>query len=592
MNDKELAELLERFGCTDGCDDMELADLDKLHTELASRRSALEDSADKDNLTKIGQYTALIAKVESNIAHLRAEFAAEVEKVKSQALGTFNAETEEVAEVAEVEAVVEADDAAIDDSLAKFTAARPSTNVEDEGPGKAFRGKVVYAPNSDAEGNPIGGERLNTSVDLARAISNSIDQLGNFAGRMNVIHGMYENDAAMVQLSAPMDPERTTVELAQAVELYNQRQEEHLTADGSFCAPITPFYSFCDLANEDISTTQQSLPTVRTIRGRVQYMETPTQDQFFDQWDGIDDDLFQGVGTRFTEVDSQAVSAADESTWKQCVEVDCPEQQPPAELEAHYTCVTYKHFTWKAYPEYIDLYTRKALLAHDIKESLSLLRQIQGVAQTGLTFEAFPGSIGGFFLALDTHATAYREAYWLPRTQVLDIVLPEWVLNMLRAAYVRRAEGTEEAEALRASDSFYTSLFASVNLRPNFITGWQRLATSTDGAGTLLDPIAARPDGVAVSNTWPNSFLALLWVPGSVVLLEDPSWNIALERLRDTTLQRQNKYSLFVETFYGLAYPCPYAVQEILFNFCPTGHAAGRETLNCANLTSENSPSS
>ena len=570
MNDKELAELLERFGCSEGCDEMELADLDSLHGELASRRAELEDSTDKANLTKIGQYTALIAKVESNIASIKAEYAAEVEKVKAQALGTFDVSDEVVAEEVAVEEVVETVTAELDDSLAKYATARPAANVE-ESAGRKFEGKVVYAPNMDAEGNPIGGERLNTSVDLSRAISNAVETYGNFKGRMNVVHGMYENDASMVTLSAPMDPERTTVEIDRAITLFNERQAEHITADGSFCAPITPFYSFCDLADESINTTQQSLPTVRTIRGRVQYMETPTQDQFFDQWEGIDNDTFAGIGTRFTEDDSIAVDADDDTTWKQCVEVDCPDQQPPAELEAHYTCVTYKHFTWKAYPEYIDLYTRKALLAHQLKESLSLLAQIQGTAQSGLTFEAFPGSITGFFSALDIHATAYREAYWLAPNQVLDIVLPGWVLNMLRAAYARHSNGNEEVEALRASDALFTSLFASINLRPNFITGWQRLATSTDGSGTLLDPIALRPDGINVSNTWPNSFIALLWVPGSVVLLEDPSWNIALERLRDTVLQRQNKYSLFVETFYGLAYPCPYAVQEILVNFCPTG---------------------
>jgi hypothetical protein len=293
-------------------------------------------------------------------------------------------------------------------------------------------------------------------------------------------------------------------------------------------------------------------------------------------------DTFAGVGTRFTESDSQNVDPDDPETWKQCVFVDCPDQQPVAEISALYTCVEYAHFTFKAYPEYVNLFIQKALQAHVLKNSLTLLADVEAQAEVVPGIQAVPNTVNGFFNALDIQFSAYRDAFWLDRTQVIDIVQPRWVLNMLRHALANRTKENELA-AIRTADSVLQGLYASVYLRVNFVDGYERLAVSTDGDGITNTPIVP----LAGTNLWPSTVPTLAWVPGSVVRLVDPSWNIGLERLRDTALQRRNAYSLFMETFDGLAYPCPYPIQSFDLEFCPAGTAFADESLNCATLVGE-----
>ena len=578
--DKELTALLERFKCADGCDELSVAELGTVKERLTAWQTDLEEAADEANLEKIGKLEILIASVDEKVAEVKAEFAAKADAIKGKAKADFAAEVDDDA-ADEADEDVSSDDEVADADeefdLSDFTPERPVVNADE---GKNIAGKVMVATATKEDGTKVFDGEVKTSLDLTKALARATEKYGRAEGRIPVVAGVYDNASFQV-IDGGDDDYMATVKMLKAVDEFKARQDAWLTADGSFCAPVTPDYSFCDLSDTDLDLFQASLPSVRTIRGRVQYMLTPTNDQFFDGWGGVDDDSFDGVGTLFTEADSIAVDGSNEATWKQCVEVDCPDQGPVAELEAHYTCVEWKHFTWKAYPEYIDLYTRKSLQAHMLKESLHLLQTVQGLAETpGYNIESFPGSVTGFFSALDVHTSAYRDAFWLPRDLVLDIVLPRWVLNMLRAALARRADADEIA-ALKATDALITSLFTSLNLRVNFVTGWQRLASHTDGAGTPVSPVIPATG----ANVWPNTFELLLWVPGAVVLLEDPNWNIGIERLRDTRLQRQNKYSLFTETFYGIGQPCPYPVQQLTVEFCPTGASSARETLNCANLT-------
>lgn len=582
---ERLKALLEQYRCKDDCAALSSAELAELRDELTQARASLIEKQDENDLDLIKQYKVAITAVTNDIDAAKAAFEAKVAEAEEAI--TFSA-AEEAASEDDAEADAgEAKDDSIDLSDFSLDTATGDAEeaVEDE-----VQGKVIVASGFNDDGSRVFDGQVKNSVELTKVLQAGISRFGNMEGRINLIKGVYDNENHVV-LSGD-SAEGNTFQMMQAVKNWEAKQQDHvdrqgLTADGGFCAPVTPDLSFCDLADSNLDLFQASLPSVRTIRGRVQYMETPTQDQFYDKWEGINNDTFEGVGTLFTETDSLAVDPADEDTWKQCVFVDCPEQGPVAELAAHYTCLEYAHFTAKAYPEYIDLYTRKALQAHQIKDSLALLSGVLAVAESVENISAVPGNVAGLFNALDIQATAYREAFWLSRTQVLDIVLPRWVLNMLRAALARRADANEIA-ALQVADNTINALFANYNLRVNFVTGWQRLATSTDGEGATTTPI--RP--AAGVNKWPDSFQAMMWVPGSVVLLEDPSWNIGIERIRDTRLQRRNAYSLFTETFNGLAYPCPYPVQTWDVEFCPTGASSARETLACTDLVNSLTSSS
>lgn len=569
MNRKRLKELLAEFRC-EGCDGLSAKGLGELRDLLVAYQAELEDSAEEQNIPKIAQLQVIADEVSAQIDAVKAEFAAKVAEAKGVKT--------EVDETEVVETAVATTDEEVD--LAQYQTERPAEVAEDGA--HQVQGKVMIYMGTDAKTEkPIFGGVIKDSLDLTKALQLAVSRYSGgigVDGRIDVIRGTYDTTDSVFINSG--DPAEATAAMLRAVEKFEDRQNKlALTASGGFCAPVTPDLSFCDMSDTSLDLFQASLPRVRTIRGRVQYMQTPTNDQFYDQWGGIDSNTFAGVGTYFDETASLAVDPGDSETWKGLVQVDCPEQQDPAELAAHYTNIFYKHFTWKAYPEYVDLFIRKALQAHNLKESLALYSQVAAVAEAVPGVSAEPNSVSGFFSALDVQAAAYRDAFWLQRNQVLDIVQPRWVLNVLRAAIARRSD--DEVAALQTADATLNRLYASIGLRVNFVSGLNRLSVSTDGASNQVSPIVP----TAGVNVWPDAIATLMWVPGSVVLLDNPDWNIGIERLRDTTLQRQNAYSVFAETFSGLAYPCPYPVQSFDVAFCPVGELPPRADTTCTEVS-------
>lgn len=553
MNRTELYKLLKDFGCTD-CEGLSVQKLKELRDGLVEWQTELENDMSDDALAQITKIEGFLTNVNERIDTETAAWQAKVNEAKNRTKVPADAIADE----------------------------QPEAPVAEDG-STEIEGKVLVATGVDGDGKRVFDGQIRTSLQLAKTIAAAVGRYGAGAGvdgMIPVVAGRFGGDYQVIESGD--SAEAATAKMLKAVQQFNERQAamyNGLTADGGFCAPITPDLSFCDLSDSNLDLFQASLPSIRSTRGRVQYMQTPTNDQFFDQFGGIDDDSFVGVGTLFTETDSIAVDPDDDSTWKGFIEVDCPEQQDPAEISAHYTNVRFRHFTWKAYPEYVELFLRKALQAHNLKESLSLYAQVLAASETVAGVAAVPGSVAGFFTALDTQFAAYRDAFWLPRNQVIDTVLPRWVLNVLRQALARKTVENEVA-ALQVADATINGLFASINVRVNFVTGTHRLAVSTDGAGNTVSPIVP----AAGVNLWPDRVPVLAWVPGSVVHLNDPDWNIGIERLRDTTLQRQNAYSVFTETFSGLAYPCPYPVQSFDVEFCPAGDRSPVGDYVCTDL--------
>lgn len=562
MDRERLTELLKQFRCADGCDALSAKSLGELRDLLVAYQAELEESGDDAAIDKIAQTQTVLDEVSAAYGTAKAEFDAKVAAAKG----------------VKSEAVEDAENADEEIDISEFQSERPAT--AEDGSLKVA-GKVMIATGRDPEGKLTFDGEVGSSLELTKALQRAMQRYSSgmgVDGPISVVRGTY--DTSNDQVIENEDPYETTAKMMAAVRDFEARQAEmSLTASGGFCAPVTPDYSFCDLSDTNLDLFQASLPRVRTTRGRVQYMNTPTNDQFYDQWGGIYDNTFAGVGAYFDETASLAVDPDNSATWKGLVQVDCPTQQDPEELSAHYTNVYWKHFTYKAYPEYVDLFIRKALQAHQLKESISLYNRVVTQAESVAGISAVPNSVSGYFAALETQAAAYRDAFWLPRNQVLDTVQPRWVLNVLRIALTRGSQGTQdELAALQVADATINRLFASIGIRVNFVSGINRLAVSTDGAGNQVTPIVPS----AGVNLWPDAVPVLMWVPGSVVLLDNPDWNIGIERLRDTTLQRQNAYTLFTETFSGLAWPCPYPIQHFPIDFCPLGERVERVTVNCA----------
>jgi hypothetical protein len=152
-------------------------------------------------------------------------------------------------------------------------------------------------------------------------------------------------------------------------------------------------------------------------------------------------------------------------------------------------------------------------------------------------------------------AAAHRNFYRLEDNQAYRMVLPRWVLDALRADLLLGAgfaSGDDAPGMFAAADALITGWFT----QRNFNISWHldgRPAT-TAGAGEVgmaNQFYAAWADNGAVPD-FPAQVEALMWVEGEMIHLDGGTLDLGV--VRDSTLNQNNRYKQFSETFEGVAH--------------------------------------
>jgi hypothetical protein len=524
-------------------------DIDAVRAEKARREEmALEHVARRE---------ALQARVHGNPEEVTSEDASDA--------GTFAVEeTTEVTENSTTQDIPEKNDAVVA-STSHYSPAqtRPRETVAKRKINVSLSGIQSRAPE-------VGGPRATAeSVLVATADIPGLAQGARLTGMSDLVTAMQSRVKTVGITARGEDAPRYSVatlnrQFKHVVERdANPRQisdvltaasnVDALVAAGGWCAPSEISYDLFNIVCED---GMLDLPTVGINRGGIRFPISPD----FSSLSG-NPALWSWNETQ----DIAAVTGTAQSGTKTCGRVPCPTFSE-ARLECNGVCLTVGNLMDDAYPELIENHMRLlfAYNAHQMN-----LRRINKLVAASVAVSGFTGlggtgdsTVNNVLGGLALQAIDYRAKFAMCKDAVLEVVLPYWVLEMMRSD-LRRRNGIE---LISVADSYLMDLFDAINIRIQFVGDWQERTAGFPGAsGGIL--------------AWPTQVQALMYAPGTFVLGEGLQLNLGV--IRDSVLNATNDYTAAWMEECWLIAKLGHESRLITINVCSNGRTGANDLTAC-----------
>jgi hypothetical protein len=315
---------------------------------------------------------------------------------------------------------------------------------------------------------------------------------------------------------------------AQVRELFDfmtsPEKQQALVAGGGWCAPSEIRYDFFNIA---CSSGLIDLPTVGVTRGGIQFPVSPSLA------DTVNSIAFGGFAVTFngdsvpwlwTEDDD--IAAATGSPTKPCVRVPCPSFDEER-LELYGICLTAGNLADSAYPEATQHMIRLLMAAHDhaMNARLIALMVAASSAVTSITGGASTDAAAPrIYNAVGLAATDYRERFGMCLDDVLEVVMPAWVREVIRGDLAWKAGVELQAVPNSEIDSYFTAR----NVRVQWVDDWQVRGTGEFGHSTHL-------------TAWPTTVDFLIFAAGTFIHGNGMSLDLGV--VRDSVLNETNDHT-------------------------------------------------
>lgn len=305
-----------------------------------------------------------------------------------------------------------------------------------------------------------------------------------------------------------------------------------ITAAAGWCAPSEVIYDLCELETLD---GMLSLPELSTARGGWQ-LPANGGPNFATIWSGIGN---SGT-THLTE------AAVMSDSTKYCMDIPCPEFTD-VRLGVDYYCLTGSLLQRRGYPEIVARFGRGAMVALAHKINMGVIAALVAASGAATVIPAdFSGddAISGLLSAVDLAITDAKYRNRMGFNATLEVVLPMWVLDQLRAAASRRLNGG--LEMLAITDAQIVQWFATRSAIPRFVYDWQ----------DSFSGLATGPGGAAPLAALPTSVNFLIYPAGTWVKAVQPV--VSLDTVYDSTKLQTNEYTaVFAEDGWAALQMCP-----------------------------------
>lgn len=448
--------------------------------------------------------------------------------------------------------------------ITKTPQAKPPVN----GPGVSFSFMLPADGNGLIDGS-VPGDNYTSFSQVGQALDNRTRSVGGVNGR-STEYGLMQirrNDTSfrasqhdVSASTAAIDAARNQKRLSGGSILRaweNGLMEKaggdprrlSLTAAAGWCAPSTTLYDLCEM--ESLAGLID-LPEITSTRGGVRWTQEPTYPQL-------------DAATSFTNLTEAQVIA---DTPKVCAEIPCP-TFTDTRLNVAVTCLTGSFLQLSGYPELIQRWVRGALVVHAHKLNEQIIDALVATAGAAIAIAAPAGdpATSAILSAVELAATDIRHRHMLSDEAVVEIVLPDWILAVIRADFTRRNAGDPGLTDARILD-----WFAIRHVRPQFVRDWQ------DFYGGVAAPSVGGP--APFITAFPTTVNFLAFPAGAVVLARQDV--ITLRNVYDSTNLAQNLYTeLFFEEGWAPIYPCP-EIRQYSALACPSGATAAQIDLDCA----------
>lgn len=316
-------------------------------------------------------------------------------------------------------------------------------------------------------------------------------------------------------------------------EMTKTENQRALVAGGGWCAPSQIMYDFFNIA--EASDGLIDLPTVGVSRGGIRFPVSPA----------IGDVFFQNAGSSpasglggfafpmsnatdpwlWSETDDQLTVTG--SVNKPTLRVPCPtfsEQR----LECYGLSLTAGNLTDDAYPESTQNFIRllRAAYSHSINARLIGLMDTAAGGATTVGAVATDGPATRLLNSVALAAMDYRAKFAMGTTSVLEVVMPYWIRDIIRADLTLRP--LTDLSALAVADAQIGAFFSARNVRVQWVNDYQVRGANQPGSSSNL-------------TVWPATVNFLVYAAGT--FLHGTGLQLDLGVIRDSVLNAENDYT-------------------------------------------------
>jgi hypothetical protein len=271
-----------------------------------------------------------------------------------------------------------------------------------------------------------------------------------------------------------------------------------------------------------------------------------------------------------TAVWTEATDADPGSAVKPVIHIECP---TPVTIyaDAVSTRLGFGNMQARFDPETVANNTDIAIAAAARIAEANLLTALQAFCVGNVTCTAeLLGGTRDLLATLDNVIAAFKDWNRLSDNQMLTVVWPRWVRNLIRADRVRElAHDGSSVDPLAIPDAYIDSLFSMRNIKPI----WTLEGMPAQGDGDYPSQNFTEFTMDTIVPEFPDSLMWNLYIEGAIQFLDGGRLDLGV--VRDSTLDATNDYETFTETFEGLANRSFVGgVLQIVTALCPTGGSA------------------
>lgn len=400
-----------------------------------------------------------------------------------------------------------------------------------------------------------GQVRTKTIVNgevAGRAMGSELDMDGLTKAMLDKFHAIRQAgngryDVARVEFSFPEErtlsgtnAEANTERIAKA----NPQEVAERGLTAALCGPLEPIYDI-NVLGVTARPVRDALTRFGVDRGGIQYRQP---------FDALNMTTGMGIWTPADD-DAVVIGPTPAGPRKTCLEVDCP-GVVEASLYATYLCLQFPNFTARFDQEWVTATTRASLVAWArFAENELLKRLLAGSKQ--LTAPVSVSATRDLLANIDKVTAYYRYRHRLDTMVPLRLILPRWVLDMLRADLTRGFSGN--LDALRVADATIEQFLAARGVRVTW-----HLDGLDNGTYTIPDVTPTQSVTITQQQIYDNAAAAsaipvfiptvegLLFAEGDWLFLDGGTLDLGL--VRDSSLNAANRYQTFVENFEGVAF--------------------------------------
>lgn len=309
--------------------------------------------------------------------------------------------------------------------------------------------------------------------------------------------------------------------------------QKALVAGGGWCAPSQIMYDFFNIAED--TDGMIDLPTVGVSRGGIRFPVSPA----------IGDVFFQNAGSNpasgFGGFAFSMSNATDPWLWtesddaltvtgsvnKPTLRVPCPtfsEQR----LECYGISLTAGNLTDDAYPESTQNFIRllRAAYSHAINARLISLMDTAAGGATTVGAVTTDGPATRLLNAVGLAAMDYRAKFAMSTRAVLEVVIPYWIREVIRADLVLRPN--VDPAQMAVADAQIDAYFTARNVRVQWVNDYQVRGANQPGSSSNL-------------TVWPATVNFLVYAAGT--FLHGTGLQLDLGVIRDSVLNAENDYT-------------------------------------------------